>query len=68
MPKHLLNSSKPTFKSPKNNFFGPKNGQIMGTNFGNFGKSVDFLVYYGPKTSNIDSKVLKLIIVLFNRQ
>ena len=44
MPEELLNSSKPNelSKSLKNNFFGPKNGQITVTNFG---KSVDFWLY-----------------------
>ena len=44
MPEKLLNCSKPNelSKSPKNNFFGPKNGQIAVTNFG---KSVDFWLY-----------------------
>ena len=37
-------------------------GQITGTNFG---KSVDFWLYFGPKTSNIASKVLKPILKSF---
>ena len=37
-------------------------GQITGTNVVDFGKSVDFWVYFGPKTSNIGSKVLKTIL------
>ena len=42
--------------------FGPQNGKIMGTNFE---KSVDFWVYFGPKTSNIASKVLKPVLKSF---
>ena len=62
MHKQLLNNSNPTYKKSKNDFFGPENGQITGTNFG---KSVDFCVYFGPKSSNIASKVLKPILKLF---
>ena len=59
MPKQLLNIFKTTFKKSKKRLFGAQNGQITGTNFSNFGKSVDFWLYFGPKSSNIASKVLK---------
>merc|ERR1712030_131775 len=62
MPKQLRNISKIPFKSPKNDFFGPQNGQITGTNFD---KSVNFWVYFGPKSSKIASKVLKLVLKSF---
>ena len=46
-------------------FLATKIGQITGTNFSNFGKSVDFWLYFGPKSSNIASKVLKPILKSF---
>ena len=49
MHKQLLNIPKINFKKSKNDFFGPQNGQITGTNFVDFGQSVEFLVYFGPK-------------------
>ena len=54
--EHLQNNFQ---KVKKNDFFGPENGQITGTNFC---KSVDFLFYFGPKSPNIASKVVKPII------
>ena len=65
MPKQHLNISKRTSKSPKNDFFGPQNSKITVTNFGNLAKSVDSLVYFGHKSSNIASKVLKPILKSF---
>ena len=63
MPTQLRNISKITFKKSKKLLFWPQNGQIRGTNFG---KSVDFWVYFGPKSSNIASKVLKPILKSFS--
>ena len=59
MPIHLQNISKTTFKK---SIFGPQNGQITGSNFD---KSVDFLVYFGPKSTKIASKELKLVLKSF---
>ena len=62
MQENFWTSSKQLSKSPKNDFFGPQDGQITGTNFD---KSVDFWLYFGPKSSNIASKVLKPILKSF---
>ena len=50
------------FKKTKNDFFDPKNGQIMGTKYVT---SDDFQMYFGLKTSDIAIKVLKPILKRF---
>ena len=56
MPEELMNSSKPNklSKSPKNNFFDPKNGRITVTIFG---KSINFWLY-----------MWKIMLILVNPQ
>ena len=62
IPNYFWTSPKQLSKSPKNDFFGPQNGQITGTNID---KSVDFWVYFWPKSPNIASKELKPVLKSF---
>ena len=55
MLKQFLNNSKKIRKSPENDFFDPKNGQIWDVNLA---KSFDFRVHCRPPSSIFGSLVL----------